>query len=99
MMLSRVADQRACSLCSIAVWLLRQVLRHPLPHHSRRRPFPLRAPASTSSAAQAARKRLLTPGGRMTDEERQRIRQMLSSLAPTGGGTTGNLSSTGSSSD
>lgn len=48
---------------------------------------------------QEARQRLLTPGGRLTDEERSRIRQLLSVLEPTGGGTTGNLSASSSSSE
>lgn len=41
---------------------------------------------------QAARQRLLTPGGRLTEEERQRIQQALSAMPLNGGGTTGNLS-------
>ncbi|KAI7843358.1 hypothetical protein COHA_003054 [Chlorella ohadii] len=48
--------------------------------------------ANQAPEVQAARQRLLTPGGRLTDEERSRIRQLLSKLEPTGGGTTGNLS-------
>jgi hypothetical protein len=54
--------------------------------------------ANQARDVQEARQRLLTPGGRLTDEERSRIRQLLSELQATGGGTTGNLSSTDSSS-
>ncbi len=46
---------------------------------------------------QEARQRLLAPGGRLTEEEAARIRDILSGLAATGGGTTGNLSATSSS--
>lgn len=52
-----------------------------------------------ASLPQEARQRLLTPGGRLTDEERSRIRQLLSVLEPTGGGTTGNLSASSSFSE
>ncbi|PSC72542.1 phosphoglucan phosphatase amyloplastic [Micractinium conductrix] len=47
---------------------------------------------NTSPEVQAARERLLAPGGRLTDEERQRIQEKLMALPLNGGGTTGNLS-------
>lgn len=50
-----------------------------------------RLPHPPRCAAQAARQRLLAPDGRMTDEERQRIQQIVSTMTLNGGGTTGNL--------
>lgn len=47
--------------------------------------------ANTSPDVQAARQRLLAPDGRMTDEERQRIQEIVMGMTPNGGGTTGNL--------
>ena len=40
---------------------------------------------------QAARQRLLTPGGRLTEDEAQRIQQILTAMPAIGGGSTGNL--------
>ena len=42
-------------------------------------------------AAQAARDRVLSEGGVLTDEERQRLQAAVLQLATTGGGTTGRL--------
>lgn len=53
---------------------------------------PCSAFAPTTTCPQAARERLLAPGGRLTDEERQRIQEKLMALPLNGGGTTGNLS-------
>lgn len=47
--------------------------------------------ANTDPAVQAARQRLLNPDGRLTDEERQRIQQLVLGIQATGGGTTGVL--------
>lgn len=40
---------------------------------------------------QAARERILTPDGRLTEEEVARIREVVMALPLNGGGTTGNL--------
>ncbi|EFN57929.1 hypothetical protein CHLNCDRAFT_142013 [Chlorella variabilis] len=55
--------------------------------------------SNTDPAVQAARERLLAPGGRLTEEEAARIQQILLALPLNGGGTTGNLSATSSSSE
>ena len=52
-----------------------------------------RPPACPPGPAQEARQRLLTPGGRLTPEEVERIQAALLAMEPTGGGSTGNLSS------
>ncbi|KAL4443451.1 hypothetical protein ABPG75_011188 [Micractinium tetrahymenae] len=48
--------------------------------------------SNTAPDVQAARQRLLSPGGRLPDEERQRIQEALTAMPLNGGGTTGNLS-------
>lgn len=47
---------------------------------------------ASSCVLQEARQRLLSPGGKLTEEETARIREVLSAMPLTGGGTTGNLS-------
>ncbi|KAI3428039.1 hypothetical protein D9Q98_006425 [Chlorella vulgaris] len=47
---------------------------------------------NTDPAVQAARERLLAPGGRMTEEEAARIQAAAMAMPLKGGGTTGNLS-------
>ena len=46
---------------------------------------------NTDPEVQAARKRLLAPGGRLTPQEAERIRERLMAMPCTGGGSTGNL--------
>lgn len=48
-------------------------------------------PCACPHVPQAARQRLLAPGGKLTDEERQRIQEAVLAMPLNGGGTTGNL--------
>jgi hypothetical protein len=48
--------------------------------------------AVPAAGLQAARERLLAPGGRMTEEEAARIQAAVMAMPLEGGGTTGNLS-------
>jgi hypothetical protein len=51
----------------------------------------------THMPLQAARERILTPGGRLTEDEVARIREAVLALPLNGGGTTGNLSAASTS--
>jgi len=75
--------------------LLPQVVQQRLPSS----PFPalccqftpLPTPCCPAHLLQAARQRLVTPGGRLTEEEAKRIQEVLLAMPLNGGGTTGNL--------